>query len=149
MSKIFPTESGEITRDLEGYTDEDSAQWVEGGDTTIAYVEIDIQPQSGTRRAMELETEYESDYVGYIDLEDIEIPEEALTILGLGSYEQSVKLIDVVDEIGTDIFEPGDKVTLKDPEEDSEDDKEYNGREFRLVFPGNWDGDFEFDLEEL
>ena len=68
---LFPTVNCEIKRIIDGYTDPETGQWVEGGLNLIATVEADIQPKSGRERATELQTEYESDYKAFIDNADI------------------------------------------------------------------------------
>ena len=67
----FPVQTCEIKREIEGHTDQNTGQWVEGGLNLIATVKADIQPKSGRERATELQTEYESDYVGFVDFVDI------------------------------------------------------------------------------
>lgn len=71
FSGIFPTQTCQIKRNIEGYTDPDTGQWVPGGEKLIATVEADIQPKSGQERATELKTEYESDYKTFVDIDDI------------------------------------------------------------------------------
>lgn len=140
MSKLFPTKSAEIIREFKGHNDEDG-NWVEGDKKTIAEVEVDIQPKSGRRRALELQTKYESEYIGFVDFEDIYVTVEALTIFGLTEHEQKVKYEDVYDdlnELDIDLIHPGDVLDLIDSE-----------REFNIVFPGAWEGDFELELKEL
>lgn len=68
---MFETQSCEIQRDIEGYTDANTAQWIEGTDNTIAFIEADIQPKSGYLRAQELQTVYESQYIAYVDIASI------------------------------------------------------------------------------
>jgi len=67
----FPTQTCEIKRYQESYTDPETGQFVEGGYQLIATVEADIQPKSGRVRAAELQTEYESDYIAFVDFDDI------------------------------------------------------------------------------
>lgn len=67
----FPTVICEIKKYIEGHTDQETGQWIEASNNLIATAEVDIQPKSGRERATELQTEYESDYVGFADFVDI------------------------------------------------------------------------------
>ncbi|SDM20635.1 hypothetical protein [Halarsenatibacter silvermanii] len=60
----------EIVRELEGYTHPESGEWIEGDISLIVTAEIDLQPKSGGQRAQELQTKYESEYIGYLFFED-------------------------------------------------------------------------------
>lgn len=60
-----------LYRETEGYTDPETGNWIPAGEQLIAAAEMDIQPKSGQQRANELQTEYESDYIGYVGAEDI------------------------------------------------------------------------------
>lgn len=66
----FPTQTCQVKRKIDGHTGDDGS-WVPGGDYLIATGEFDIQPKVGRERATELQTEYESDYKGFADIEDI------------------------------------------------------------------------------
>lgn len=67
----FDTQTCTIKRIVEGHTDPETGQWVEGSENLVATVEADIQPKSGRERATELQTEYESDYRAFVDVADI------------------------------------------------------------------------------
>ncbi len=67
----FPTETCQLKRNIEGHSDKQTGNWVEGGEQLIATAEFDIQPKGGQERATSLQTEYESDYKGFADMEDI------------------------------------------------------------------------------
>ena len=97
----FPVQTCEIKREIEGHTDPETGQWVEGGLNLIATVEADIQPKSGRERATELQTEYESDYVGFVDFVDITFE---------AGYSRIKKGDNFIDSEGTDytIVFPGD-----------------------------------------
>ena len=60
----------QIKRNVTGHTGEDG-NWVPGGEYLVATVEADIQPRTGRERATEVQTEYESDYVMFVDVNDI------------------------------------------------------------------------------
>jgi endonuclease/exonuclease/phosphatase family metal-dependent hydrolase len=98
---LFPTVNCEIKRTIDGYTDQDTGQWVEGGLNLIAAVEADIQPKSGRERATELQTEYESDYKAFIVDKDITFE---------AGYSEIQKGDIFIDSEGTDytIVFPGD-----------------------------------------
>ena len=71
FSKVFPKQTCQIKRNIEGHTDPTTGRWVEAGEKLVATGEADIQPISGRERATALQTEYESDYKAFIDVEDI------------------------------------------------------------------------------
>jgi hypothetical protein len=60
-----------VKRDIPGHND-DSGQWVEGGEVLIAsIVNANIQPKSGRERASQSGTIYESDYKMFAGTDDI------------------------------------------------------------------------------
>lgn len=128
-------EECKIKRKIDGYTDPDTGQWVEEGKKLIAEVLADIQPQTGQRREAELQTDYESDHIAFIRLRDIKVPEDAITILGLAEFEDTVPIHRRIQKIRGDIFKPGDILI------DSID------RKFHVVFPSFWKDHFEIELE--
>ena len=71
FSKVFPTQTCTVKRNIEGHTDPNTGQWLPAGEQLIATIEADIQPKSGRERASELQTEYESDSRAFIDNQDI------------------------------------------------------------------------------
>lgn len=50
-----------IRRVIEGHFDEASGQWVDGGEQEVAFT-AEIQPKTGSRRASEAGTRYESSH---------------------------------------------------------------------------------------
>jgi hypothetical protein len=123
-----------IYRTIDGYTGEDG-DWVEAGEQLIATMKADIQPKSGQERAHEVQTDYKSDYTLYVGLNDIEIPETSLAILGLTEFEDYVPLFERLQENGPHIFKQGDKIV-----------DEYE-KEYTLNFPGFWRTHYEMDLK--
>ncbi len=66
----FPTQTYQIKRNITGHTGDDG-NWVPAQEKLIATGEFDIQPKGGKKRATALQTEYESDFKGFADMEDI------------------------------------------------------------------------------
>ena len=64
-------ETAKIYNIIEGHTDSSTGEWVEAGEELIATVEASRQPKSGSQRANEMQTEYESEYIAIIMEEDI------------------------------------------------------------------------------
>ena len=64
-------ETAKIYDIVEGHTDPSTGEWVEAGEELIATVEASRQPKSGSQRANEMQTEYESEYIAIIEEEDI------------------------------------------------------------------------------
>ena len=67
----FSTQTCLIKRIVKGHNDLITGQWVPEGEQLIATVGADIQPKSGRERDTVLQTEYESDYIAFIEYEDI------------------------------------------------------------------------------
>lgn len=107
----------QIKRYITGHTGEDG-NWVPGGEYTVANAEVDIQPKGGRERATALQTDYESDYAGFIYAEDIEFQEKP----GSGELFEKIK--------------KGDTLVINE-------DEKYN-----IVFPGDWKTHYELDLKE-
>lgn len=125
----------EIKRVVEGHTDPETGEWVESSEKLLATAEADIQPKTGRQQINEVQTEYESDHVAYMDILDIEVAEDALTLLGLAEFEESVSMTQRLQEKGDYVFNQGD--TFID-----EYDKEYT-----ILNPGFWYGHFEMLLK--
>lgn len=68
---VFPTETCRIKRNVDGHTDENTGKWVKAQEVIVAIGEFDIQSKGGRERATSLQTDYESDYKGFADVEDI------------------------------------------------------------------------------
>ena len=128
-------EECKIKREIDGYTDPDTGKWVEEGKKLIAECIADIQPQTGQRRETELQTDYESNHIAFFRLRDIKVPEDAITILGLAEFEDTVPIHRRIQKIRGDIFQPGD-ILLDSIEQ-----------EFHVVFPAFWKDHFEIELE--
>lgn len=135
FSGIFPTQTCQIKRNIEGYTDPGTGQWVPGGEKLIATVEADIQPKSGLERATELQTKYESDHISFIDFEDIQVTVEVLVMMGMPAYEQNVELQYIAEEYGIHVIQPGD--IFIDPY-----DKKYD-----VKFSKYWGDHYEVELK--
>ena len=96
---MFPTQSCNIKRKKDGYTDDDG-KWVPAEEKLVAKGEFDIQPMGGSERATTLQTEYESNYKGFADIEDIVFED------GFSEIKKGDTLIDASDKKYTIVF-PG------------------------------------------
>jgi len=112
-------EECKIKREIDGYTDPETGQWVDGGEETIAEIIADIQPQTGQRREMELQTDYESDYIAFVYKKDIDYKEKPDN----EEYYSEIQKGDVL-----------------------EDDA---SKKYDIVFPANWKTHLEIELEAV
>ena len=128
----FPKDSFEIVREVAGHTAPDTAQWVEGGREVLIKLEGDLQPKSGSQRALELQTKYESDYILYVDIEDVLIKQDSIAIIGLAEYEEWLATNDI-----KGLLKQGDILVDSD------------NNEYDIVFIANWDSHFEASLKVM
>lgn len=64
-------ETAQIKKLTKSHTDKLTGEWIEGELELVAIVESSRQPKSGEQRALERQTEYESQYIAIIEEEDI------------------------------------------------------------------------------
>ena len=134
MNSYFDDEKEEfeIVRDVAGHTDPNTGKWIKGGRKVLIKLKGDLQPKSGQRRVLELQTKYESEYILYVDIEDVLVKIKSIAIIGRAAYDDWLATNDI-----KGLLKQGDVLV------DSEN------KEYDIIFISNWKSHFEAELKVI